>query len=434
MASSTEHVAAAATVPAPLPAPALSRNVVWTFAGNAVYAASQWGILVAIAKLGTAEMVGQFALASAIAAPVFLLASLHLRAVQATDACHDYEFGHYLAVRWIGAVTALVIVIGVVAVSHYRAETAAVILIIAFAKAVESFSDVMYGLWQKWERLDAVALAVIGRGSCSLVAVAALLFITRSVAHAAAGLAFVWLAWLIFYERTVSRRLLQATGSNEVFAARWERRRVARLSLLALPLGLATALLSLNVNIPRYFVQHYLGEAALGYFAALSQLPLVGTALVTALGQAMMPRLSRHYQSDRPAFTRIIVEASAVAGVIGCAGVVLAVFFGRPILALIYSPEYARYHREFTWIMVAGAVSYLSSALGYAYTATRRYWSYVAPFSINILLGTAVAAFFVKSQGLMGAALTVLVISLGQFAAMVVLIKICISTKSAQHE
>jgi hypothetical protein len=34
-------------------------NFLWTLAGNVVYAACQWGILVALAKLGTPQMVGR---------------------------------------------------------------------------------------------------------------------------------------------------------------------------------------------------------------------------------------------------------------------------------------------------------------------------------------------------------------------------------------
>ena len=35
-------------------------NFLWTLGGNVVYAASQWGILVVLAKLGTPQMVGEF--------------------------------------------------------------------------------------------------------------------------------------------------------------------------------------------------------------------------------------------------------------------------------------------------------------------------------------------------------------------------------------
>ncbi|MGI8856402.1 MAG: hypothetical protein ACR2JW_11675, partial [Thermomicrobiales bacterium] len=51
----------------------LRANFSWTFVGNVVYAACQWGMLVVLAKLGSPEVVGQFALGLAITAPVIML-------------------------------------------------------------------------------------------------------------------------------------------------------------------------------------------------------------------------------------------------------------------------------------------------------------------------------------------------------------------------
>ncbi len=48
----------------------LRRNVAWALAGNLGYSACQWGVLVCIAKLGTAADVGRFALGLALTAPV----------------------------------------------------------------------------------------------------------------------------------------------------------------------------------------------------------------------------------------------------------------------------------------------------------------------------------------------------------------------------
>src|ERR1700746_1022170 len=77
----------------------LSKNFAWTLAANIIYGACQWGVLVSIAKLGTPAMVGQFALGLAVSAPVFMLTSLHLRVVLATDARDEYCLGHYLTSR-----------------------------------------------------------------------------------------------------------------------------------------------------------------------------------------------------------------------------------------------------------------------------------------------------------------------------------------------
>jgi hypothetical protein len=45
-----------------LPRLSLRLNFSWTMVGNFVYAGCQWGMLMVLAKLGTPEIVGTFAL------------------------------------------------------------------------------------------------------------------------------------------------------------------------------------------------------------------------------------------------------------------------------------------------------------------------------------------------------------------------------------
>src|SRR5437868_13818516 len=95
------------------PAPAgrapisLRRNFAFTLAGNALYAACQWGILVVLAKLGSPAIVGKYALAMAVCSPVILFSNLQLREIQATDARRDHAFGDYLALRILCTILAL---------------------------------------------------------------------------------------------------------------------------------------------------------------------------------------------------------------------------------------------------------------------------------------------------------------------------------------
>ena len=87
----------------------LGRNISWTLVGNLVYAASQWGMLILLARLATPQIVGQYALALAVSAPVFMALNLQLRGVQATDAAQDFRFGDYLRLRLITTVLALIV-------------------------------------------------------------------------------------------------------------------------------------------------------------------------------------------------------------------------------------------------------------------------------------------------------------------------------------
>ena len=80
--------------------------------GTAVAAASRWGIVVVLARLGDAGMVGQVMLAVAICAPVAAVADLGLTVAQVTDAKREYRFGQYLGLRLVTALLAVLTVLG----------------------------------------------------------------------------------------------------------------------------------------------------------------------------------------------------------------------------------------------------------------------------------------------------------------------------------
>lgn len=56
--------------PALKPRASLRSGFAWTLAGNGLYALSQWAVLSLLAKLGGRQMLGEYALAVAVTAPV----------------------------------------------------------------------------------------------------------------------------------------------------------------------------------------------------------------------------------------------------------------------------------------------------------------------------------------------------------------------------
>jgi O-antigen/teichoic acid export membrane protein len=387
----------------------LRRNFAWTLAGNVTYAACQWGMLVAIARLGTPGMVGEFALGLAISAPVFMLTSLQLRVVLATDARHEYRLGHYLALRLLGTSLGLAGIAAFVAVAGFRRPAAAVVLLVSAAKACEAMSDTVYGFWQQHERFDRIAIALAGRGAASLTAMAGALYLTRSVVWGAAAMTLVWALWLATYERAGARAVLERASPGERLGPQWNVQKLKELAVLTLPLGFVTMLVSLNANLPRYFVEHDLGEAALGYFAAMAYVFVAGNTVMAAVAQSAVPRLARAFHQDRAAFAHLLKQMVLLGVAVGLAGICVAVFAGPLLLRLLYGREYAVYGAVFVWLMVAGALAYVTSMLGYGMTAARLFRPQV-PLYIAATAVTALACWaLVPRFGLMGSAWAVLI-------------------------
>lgn len=149
----------------------LRKNFSWTLIGNIIYFASQFGILIILAKLGTTQMVGRFSLGLAIRAPVMIFANMALRPVQATDAKREYLFCDYLGLRLITTFLALLVIATISFIGGYGKETSLVILIVGIAKAFEAISDVYYGPLQQHERMDRIAKSLMIKGPLALIIV-----------------------------------------------------------------------------------------------------------------------------------------------------------------------------------------------------------------------------------------------------------------------
>lgn len=388
----------------PRPPLSLRRNFSWTFAGNFVYAGCQWGMLMVMAKLGTPEMVGQFAMGLAVTAPVILFANLHLRGVQATDARGEFLFGDYLALRLLTTAVALA-VIAVIALGGGYREVAPVILAVGATKALEAISDAFYGLLQHRERMDMIARSMMIKGPTMLAALGATVRLTGSCAWGAAALAGTGALVLITYDIPAGLRVLRQGHGEPSFRLRWEPARLVRLARLALPLGFVMMLISLNANIPRYLIRREGGDRQLGLFAAMAYLVVAGDMVVAALGQAASPRLARlHATGDRPAFRRLLLRLVGLGALGGAAAVVAILIAGRELLNLIYSSDYAAYADVLAWIMAAAALGFVASFLGYGLTATRNFGRFVLPFCVVTTVAAASAALLIPRFGLAGAA------------------------------
>jgi len=411
----------------------LRSNFGWTFAGNVVNAVCQFGVLAVLARLGSPGMVGQLVLGLSIAAPVMALTMLQLRNVQVTDARGEYGFGDYFATRIVWTVLGMAIITGWACFSGFEAETAWVVMLVGLTKCIESVSDIVRGLFQRLERMDYSGTSLMLKGVGTLGAVSLLLWYTGSILPAAAAMVVVAAGLLATYDARQATRLLTADarqgGAVQRFRPRFAREAVLGLTWTALPLGIVMFLISFQVNIPRYVLQVYDGEEALGYFGALVY-PMVAATMVTAaLGQSASPRLARYYLDDFAAYRTLLRKLLLVAAGLGAALVVGTALLGRPALALLYGADYAQYHREFLVLAIAAAIQLLASSLGYGLTAGRFFRTQVVLVIISCSIAIAAAFVLVPRWGVMGAALTGLAASIAMFLTFAVAIRWAVSVR-----
>jgi O-antigen/teichoic acid export membrane protein len=386
----------------------LRTNFSWTFIGNVIYAGCQWGLLMLLVKLTNPEAVGQFTLGIAVTAPIILFSNLQLRSIQSTDVQQTYPFVDYFVLRVFSTLLAIVVIISLIGGVGYPRDTALMILLVGLAKSVESISDVFYGLFQQHERMDWIAISMILKGIASLVVVGMVVWLTQSALWGTVALVGAWAIGLWVYDLPQGKKIkLLKTAATRPTHGWLHPQTLRQMTCFALPLGFAMALISLNANIPRYFVERYLGAGQLGIFSAIAYLQIAGTTLVMALGQSASPRLAQHYVAGQPQqFNRLIRKLLIGVSLLGISGILVAYFAGEQILTLLYRPEYGKDINVFVWVMVSSFLSYAASIFGFAATAKRRITYQPIVLFTALVISCLTCYLWVPPYGLLGAALS----------------------------
>ncbi len=394
--------------------------------GQSAYVGAQWLMLVACLRWGGEAVAGQFALAFAVSAPVFLFFAMRLRGVLATDADNRTALETYWVVRHLSTLAALLVVGAVSVWSGYPGQTVLAIGLVSAAKAVEGASDLCYGLWQKAGELRVVGWSLIARSVGGTLGFVAGLR-SADLSAGLLGLLFAWVGVLLLFDLPHARRTQIANGlSASGFALIWPVGGCRALVWRSLPLGVTAALGVLVVMIPRYVIERTRGLDELGVFASITTVALAGGVVLNSFGEAAMNRMARSVVEGRHRdFAVVLRRLLGLAAVVGTAGIVAASVWGAVILQVVYGDALVPYAALLVPVMGAAALLQVASFLGYGLLAGRAFRVQTLVLSAAVLTGLAAGLAWIPDAGLWGAAWTLLatatVQTLGSLAALMLM-------------
>jgi O-antigen/teichoic acid export membrane protein len=409
-----------------LPHASVRRNLLLAVLGNGLLNLCRFGVMVVLTNFATAEIAGSFHFAAiALSAPVVMFFGLELRAAFVADVRHEFPFGAYRALRWIGMLAAAPILVGVVLwVFRAEASTALILMMLAVCGGRIAFqlAEVEWGLMQRHERFDIISGSNALRGILMIVPFAVLIPWAAAVAEgqvdadrrlefAAAGAAGVYLLCWLGIWWFVDRRY---AGRHAESAPDWRPAVLRRLAAQTLPMGLVILILALCEGVPAWFIHRGHGLTDVGYYGALRVITLGAGFLIVQLGNAAGNRLAITYRTDLSRFVRLAARLTLATGAIGGAIVGLTWFYGEAFLRFVYPEAYAAHHLEFFILVAAQAIFLLGSIFGFVTTHMRRFWVQV-PVQLTILLVTIVASYLlIPDDPVRGAAWTAVARAIAQ--------------------
>jgi O-antigen/teichoic acid export membrane protein len=388
----------------------LRRSVLYTILGNGIYLASQYGMLMVIAKLGDQVLVGEFSLVLALISPPLVFSQMQLRQVFVTDSRKSVPFAGFFWTRAVTGIPTLALTLIAIALLGYSADFLLVTGLLGIAKVAESQSDIVYGSLQRRERMDLVAGSLAVRGVLGLTAVGVGLWQTGSLVGAALALAATWGGLLLAMDLV----LLRLGNSADRLRWRWDANVIRELVRTSLPLTTASGLVSLSASVPRYFLEIFSGKPAVALYAvAMTPISLMGL-FTGSVSQATLARASVYLQNDRfAAFSALARRLAAINVLIGAALVGLLLLAGRPLVRLLFTPEYEPAVPVMVLLGIGVALSGLAAFGSTVAAAGRRFTVQLANVVVALLVQVPLCWLLVPRLGVAGAAWS----ELGKFLA-----------------
>lgn len=387
----------------------LTRDVLWLTTGNVAIAGAQAVYLVLAAKLAGVTDAGRLAYATTLATQVLLLTGLQLRILQASDIHHEYAFSCYFTLRLATGLAALFVTLMAAALHGISSEIGLLLLGLGSTRLVESISEVILAHRQRQGDFVAVGRSLLVRASAALLCFSAALALTRTLSISVAAASFSTLLVFILHDLRLVRDETLIHRSLPV---------VVKLARRASSLGLTTLFGSTYSALPRYIIKAVLGDAALGFYATVAQLPLTGAVLVRSMSEASTPSLARHFQSGSGVrlpnlFWKLIFATSALYA----SGAMIAVLFGSQILVALYTTEHRLMVPLLVWLILSEAIVQFNSILMYSATASRRLIRQPHAMFCSLVVLAGASYWSAGAFGLIGVAIAGLLSNVFQLSA-----------------
>lgn len=386
------------------------KNFIWNLAGTTVNTLTSLLYMILVTRINGLDEAGIFSFAFSNACVLVVVGMYMGRTYQINDVRFSDKV--FIQSRKITCLLMLVISLGMIMIYHYSMERALVFLAWIIYKMMDAFSDVLYGVLHKNDRLDYVGQSLVLKGILSVLFFVVLDILFKDILIASAGACAAMLAVLILWDYRYYRKYREKDGKWSVTEC--------KIVLKEGAFVCATTLMSSYlVNASKYAIEARGTDSEQAVYGILA---MPATAMVLAgqyLIQPMLMKVSYLYrQREGKAFIKTILMMGAALCGVGAAGIFCAATIGIPFLNLIYGVNLNAYRMDLVIIM-CGALAYgCATILINILTIMERTKIQTACFSVIsfiVLLGSGAA---VGYAGIRGAVLVYLISMLAAFISL----------------
>lgn len=383
------------------------KNIGYTFGGNLVFAFIKWLILILIVRFTTPEEVGNYTFAIALTTPLLLFVNMRLRLRYVVE--DNLSFKNVKSLRNILNIFCFILIffMGIVFFQNYIEY----IVLVAMIKILDLQSEIYYSILHKKQNFKAISLMQLGKSIVIITTFFLVLILSENVLLSLITQISVQILWLFFIERKSTRYI--KFEENEI-----NKKIVYTIFLTGIPLGIVQLLNSYNILVPRYVIESILSVKMVGIFASISYLLTIIDLFMNALSQNIIVNVKNNIENGNfIKLKRFINKGVFIVSLVLVLVLIIPIYFtSKPIINIVYGEMYAEHSDIFNIVAISIIFNFQGWIFDTVLMAFKVYKIQLVTSIITLLISVATSLVMISNYGLLGAAISVVIIAFSQSA------------------
>ena len=326
------------------------QNTIYNAIGCLCYLGCQWVTTVMVVRLSSSYgNSGLYAFAMATGIIFASIALYKVRTFQVSDISNQFSNSSYIAFRLITILIGWIVcaVYIPIATNHQMSLITVSFLYLVF-KTDESFSDVLYGIYQKNGRMDYIGISQFIRGLLSLCTFSAGLALTDSLSTAIVSMTVSCMLVTIVYDLPHARRFgsIKPIFDNSTLLS------LAKICFFAM---LASLLANSIVSSVRQYFGIVNGSEALGHYASVATPAVLIQVAATYLYSPLIGKLAADLKKDRVLFLKSFIKTMGMLILVMGICVLALSLVGSKLLIVAFGDSIQPYTYLFPYVLIATA-------------------------------------------------------------------------------
>ena len=372
------------------------KNVIWNTLGTGLNTFLSLFFLIMVTRINGLDEAGIFAFSFSSACLFFILGIYAGRIYQVTDHTNinDKEF---IVNRIFTSGSILIVAIVFLLFKDYSWHKNFVFVVLALYKALESFSDVLYGVMQKNERLDIVGKSYLIKSILSIIVFLVVDLLTHDIVLSSLSMLILCLLVTLIYDyknANVFIKIKDKVKSENV-------KKIFKSGFLVFIIAFISVFI---LNIPKYVIDQYLDNEAQAIFGIIIMPATVITLFSQFVIYPMLTKISKLCKDkDKKGVFSLVSKMLLLVVGFGILCIIGAYIIGIPILELIYNVKLTDYKMSLAIVLLASTISVSAGMLQPFLIAIRKNFVQVVLGTITIIIEIILSIIFIKNYGINGA-------------------------------